>query len=123
MTIVERIQTEMLIKKTARVCFITATRDSSASGHLIQWGGSMADVLQVASIPCRSLRSYGHREYVLEADKNNLVLPHVLPMPYGHVEVVGIHRGMLLLGCRDMTIVPIPLTSSPMVSSKLFDNN
>jgi hypothetical protein len=88
---------------------------SNRHGHLVQWGGSMAESFLVSSLHSLSPSASWHTANPLSSTQSTHLLPQMLAMPYGHVEVVGVSRGYLMLAMRDSSIAAVPLTVSPMV--------
>ena len=84
-------------------------------GHMIQWGGSMADALQVSSVHSLVPNATWHRNNLSPGEDIDSSLPHIIPMPYGHVEIVGVSKGQLLLAMRDTSVAAVSLCASPMV--------
>ena len=84
-------------------------------GHLIQWGGNLADSFVVSSLHALVPSNSWHTNNLSPGQQANNLLPQMLPMPYGHVEVIGVLKGYLLLAMRDTSVAAVPLTASPMV--------
>lgn len=92
----------------------------NSNGHLIQWGGSMADALIVSSLRSLLPNNCWHTSDLSEGVQEGSIFPQMLAMPYGHVEVIGVDNGYLLVALRDLSVAAVPLTASPMVSIACF---